>query len=407
MATEVSEAGSLTTVDDVTRVQFIPAAGTQTDTTLGTQSVWERFTSWVRQHLVFTLTVVVPTVCAIIYFGLIASDVYTSESRFLIRSPQKPVQTGLLGDFLQSTGITHSQDDTYSVRDFILSRDALKELDGTLAIRRLYTRDAIDWFGRFPDFDRDRSFEAFFKYYRNHVGVDYDPVTSISVLSVRAFSAQDAYRINSLLLDMSERLINRLNERSRQDLIRFAQSEVKIAQDKARDASLAMLTYRSQQSVFEPNKQAAIQLEGVARLEGELVSTEAELAQLRKLSPDNPQIIGLESRAETLRTAITSEAAKVTSAKGSLSARAPDFERLALESTFADKQLGAALAELQAARSEAARQQLYLERLVQPSLPDHAMEPRRIRSVLTVLALGLIAWGVASLVLAAVREHAD
>jgi capsular polysaccharide transport system permease protein len=366
-----------------------------------------RIWHWLKRHVVFVATVLVPTLVAVVYFGLIASDVYTSESRFLVRSPQKPQQTGLLGNFLQSTGITHSQDDTYSVRDFILSRDALKELDDKLSIRKLYTGDHGDLFARFPSFDRDRSFEAFFKYYRRHVTVEYDPVTSITVLTVRGFAAQDAYRINSLLLEMSEQLVNSLNERSRRDLIRFAENEVKIAEDKAREASLAMLAFRSQQSVFEPDKQATIQLEGVAKLQAELVSNEAELAQLRKLSPSNPQIPGLESRAQTLRDAISAEAAKVTSGKGSLSARAPAFERLALESTFADKQLGAALAELQSARSDAVRQQLYLERLVQPGLPDKAMEPRRIRSIFTVLAIGLMAWGVVSLILASVREHAD
>ncbi len=366
-------------------------------------SVWQ----WVKRHLVFLLTVLVPTLTASMYYSLIASDIYISESRFIVRSPQKPVQSGLLGDLLQSTGITHSQDDTYAVRDFILSRDAVKELDEKLGIRKVYAAGHGDVFARFPDFDRDRSFEAFLKYYRKHVGVDYDPVTSISVLTVRGFSADDAYRINNLLLDMSERLINSLNERSRNDLIRFAENEVKIATDKARDASLAMLTFRSKQSVFEPDKQAGIQLEGVAKLEAELVSTEAELAQLKKLSPGNPQIVGMESRAETLRNAIAAEAAKVTSGKGSLSAYAPEFERLTLESTFADKQLGAALASLQTARSEAARQQLYLERLVQPNLPDEAMEPRRLRSVFTVFLVGMITWGVVSLVLASIREHAD
>jgi capsular polysaccharide transport system permease protein len=35
------------------------------------------------------------------------------------------------------------------------------------------------------------------------------------------------------------------------------------------------------------------------------------------------------------------------------------------------------------------------------------MEPRRIRSMLTVFLIGLIAWGVVSLVIAAIREHAD
>ena len=97
----------------------------------------------------------------------------------------------------------------------------------------------------------------------------------------------------------------------------------------------------------------------------------------------------------------------MTSANGSFSARAPNFERLTVESEFADKQLGVALADLETARNEALRQQLYLERLVQPSLPDKAMEPRRIRSVFTVFLIGLIAWGVVSLLIAAIREHSD
>ena len=62
---------------------------------------------------------------------------------------------------------------------------------------------------------------------------------------------------------------------------------------------------------------------------------------------------------------------------------------------------------LETARLDAQRKQLYLERLVQPSLPDESMEPRRVRSVFTVFLLGLVAWGVLSLILAGVREHVD
>jgi len=364
--------------------------------------------AWLKHHVALVLTVVIPTLIAIVYYGFIASDVYVSESRFLVRSPQPRMQTGgLVGELLQGSGMSRAQDDTYSVRDFVLSRDALKELDERLAIRTSYSSRHIDWIERFPGATGDDSFEAFYRYYAKHVGVEYDPVSSIAILTVSAFTPEDAVKINRLLLEMSERLVNSLNDRSQRDLIRFAEDEVKSSQDKARDASLALLAFRSQQSVFEPDKQAAIQLEGVAKLQQELISTEAELAQLRKLSPKNPQISGLGTRAETLRSAIASEAAKVTSGSGSLSARAPAFERLALESQFADKQLGMALAELETARADAARKQLYLERLVQPSTPDKAMEPRRIRTIFTVFLVGLIGWGVVSLVLASIREHAE
>jgi capsular polysaccharide transport system permease protein len=364
-------------------------------------------TKWLKRHIVFVLTVLAPTCIAILYYGLIASDVFISESHFLVRSPQHPMQGGFVGELLQGSGITHSQDDTYSVRDYILSRDALRELDSRLGVRNVFTSKHVDPLNRFPGLYFDNSFERLYLYYRKHVDVDYDSTSSISTLTVRAFTPQDAQRISDLLLQMSERLVNTLNERSRQDLIRYAQEEVKVATDKATAAAVALFEYRSKHEIFAPDQQAALQLEGVAKIQEELVSTEAQLAQLQKLSPNNPQIIGLQSRAQTLRHAIGTEAAKVTSANGSFSARAPNFERLTVESDFADKQLGVALADLETARSEALRQQLYLDRLVQPSLPDKAMEPRRIRSVVTVLLVGLIAWGVASLLIAAVREHSD
>jgi len=364
--------------------------------------------AWVRRHLLFVVLVVVPSVGAAIYYGFVAPDVYISESRFLVRSPQHQEPSGLVGQILQGSGFSHSQDDTYSVRDYILSRDALKELDQKLDLRKAYSKSEVNAFDRFPGFEWwNKSFERLYLYYGKHVEAEYDPVSSITVLTTRAFTADDAYKINSMLLDISERLVNALNDRSRKDLISFADAEVKIASNKAKDASMELLNYRSSHEIFEPDKQAALQLEGVAKIQQELVSTETELAQLKKLSPANPQIGALNSRAESLRAAISTEAAKVTSAKGSFSARAPNYERLALDVEFADKQLGLALEELESARAEAAQKQLYLETLVRPNLPDKAMEPKRFRAILTFFIVSIIGWAVVSILIASVREHAD
>jgi capsular polysaccharide transport system permease protein len=364
--------------------------------------------AWIHRHFLFVLLVAVPSCGGVLYYTLIASDVYVSESRFLVRSPQHESSSGLVGQLLQSSGMSRGTDDVYAVRDYILSRDALRELDKHIDMHKAFSGPHVDWLDRFPGPSWwNRSFEKFFLYYGKHVDVDYDPASSIVILTTRAYSADDAYKMNDQLLDMSERLVNTLNDRSRRDLISFAESEVKIASDKAKDASLALLSYRSGQSVFQPDKQAALQLEGIARIQQELVSSEAELAQLKKISPENPQISSLNGRIESLRASISTEGAKVTGAQGSLSARAPDYERLALDVEFADKQLGIALAGLESARSEAAQKQLYLERLVQPNLPDKAMEPKRVRSTLTIFIVCLIGWAVTSILIASVREHAD
>jgi capsular polysaccharide transport system permease protein len=65
------------------------------------------------------------------------------------------------------------------------------------------------------------------------------------------------------------------------------------------------------------------------------------------------------------------------------------------------------LSALQDARNEARRQRAYVERVAQPSLPDSALEPRRFRGIIATLIIGLVAWGVLSMLLAGVREHQD
>jgi capsular polysaccharide transport system permease protein len=116
----------------------------------------------------------------------------------------------------------------------------------------------------------------------------------------------------------------------------------------------------------------------------------------------------LTSRAQLLREAIGRQEARVAGRQpGSFTTQSSGYDRLVLEKTFAERQLGAALAALENARNEAQRQQLYLETLVQPNLPDKAIEPRRLRTVAMVLLLGLIVWGVLSLVVSSVREHTE
>jgi capsular polysaccharide transport system permease protein len=102
---------------------------------------------------------------------------------------------------------------------------------------------------------------------------------------------------------------------------------------------------------------------------------------------------------------IDTEMRKVAGAGTSFTSQATEYERLVLDRTFAEKQLASALASLELARTEAQKKQLYVERIVQPNLPDHPGQPHRLRGIIVVLALGLVAWGILGLLIASVREH--
>ena len=354
----------------------------------------------------FALTVLVPTTIAVVYFGLIASDVYVSESRFVVRSAQRQSQTSVVGALLQGTGFSRAQDDTYPIIDYIQSRDALKELNTNDYIASAYG-DHGDFLSHFSR-SLDGSFEALWKYYGKHiVTVDLDSTSAITTLQVRGYTASDAERINEKLLEMSEQLVNRMNQRAATDTVRFAQEQVDAAAAKAKDSAAALATYRDSYTVFDPEKQSALQLQQVTTLQTQLFAAQTQLIQLQSIAPQNPQIPVLKASILTLGKQIEAATGGVSGGKNSLSNKAASYARLQLDSQFADHQLASTMAALENARAEAQRQQLYLERLVQPNAPDVAIEPKRLKSVFEVFALGMILWGVLSLLLAGVREHHD
>ncbi|MGE5063171.1 MAG: capsule biosynthesis protein [Myxococcales bacterium] len=358
----------------------------------------------VRVDKLFLLTVVLPTLLATIYFGLLASDVYVSESQFVVRSPDKPATSGL-GVLLKSTGFSNSGDEVYAAQDYVHSRDALRELNRNGAVVRAYHNDGVSIFDRFNPLGLSGTFEDLYRFYQGKVSVDYDTTSSIATLSVRAYTPEDSYRFNRELLELAEGLINRLNARGRTDVVQAAAREVQDAQIEARNAAVALAAYRNTHGVVDPEEQAKAQLEMISKLQDELIGARVQLQQLQQMAPENPQIPLLTTRISGLQHQIAEQKGEVAGGRRSLSGAAVQYERLELQRQYADRRLAAAMNSLQDAEDEARRKQAYVERIAQPSMPDEPAEPRRLRGIFATLVLGLIAWGILRLLLAGLREH--
>lgn len=362
--------------------------------------------TWLFKNKLLLITTIIPTTLAILYFGLIASDIYISESRFVVRSPERQ-STSPLGLMLKGAGFSKAQDDSYTVQDYVLSRDALKALDDELKIKDSYSSSSIDLFSRFAGHDWDDSLESFYKYYQKKVDVQLDSASSISTLTVRAFSSEDSQKINQRLVDLAESLVNKLNERGRQDMIRYAADEVVLAQRNAKVAAIALSQYRNAKGVIDPEKQSTFPLQQVAKLQDELIATKTQILQLQQLAKDNPQLPVLRQRVGLLESEMDLETKRAAGGERSLAGKAVEYQRLALEKEFSDKMLASAMSTLEQSKNEAQRKQLYLERIVLPNKPDKAMEPRRIRGIIATLAVGLVMFAVMTMLLAGMREHLD
>jgi capsular polysaccharide transport system permease protein len=353
----------------------------------------------------FLLAVVIPTLAAVLYFGFFASDVYVSESQFVVRSPDKAAPSGLSEILLKGGGLSESDDEVYAAQDFVRSRDALKALNAGGAVARAYGNANVSVFDRFNPLGLTGSFEDLYRYYQGKLNIQYDTSSSITSLTVRAFNSNDAYQFNRELLGLAEDVVNRLNTRSRNDLVRFAGQEVEDAEVESRDAAIALAAFRNAHGVVDPEMQAKVQLEMISKLQDELIGARTQLLELRAMAPENPQIPILQVRIKGLTGEIDDQMGRVAGSQRSLSANAVQYEKLDLERQFADKRVAAALTSFQDAQTEARRKQAYVERIVNPNLPDAPTEPRRLRGVIATLMLGLLAWGILRLLIAGIREH--
>lgn len=352
-----------------------------------------------------TVTVIVPTIIAILYFGVLAEDVYISESRIIVRNPDQSAASPI-NLALDRSGFGASNNTNGAVISYLQSRQAVEEADEDGLIKQAYSDANVFWFDRFGGLG-GTSDEEFYRYFAGKLAVDEGASTQVLTIQVSAFDPEQAQTINQRLVGQAEELVNGLSRRAQDDLIAVAESEVDEAADAARLAALELARYRDTSGIVDPAQQSEAGLQMIGRLQDELIAAQTQLRQLRTYTPQASQIPFLEVQVRELQAQIARERSELTGGQASLSSALAEFQELQIYAEFADKQLAASRAALQEARAEARRQQAYLEQVSAASLPDYPAEPRRIRSILATLALGLLAWGVLSMLLIGVREHRD
>ena len=368
------------------------------------QTRLQRVRDWAYKYRGILIFVALPTLIAATYFFLIAADLYASEASFVVRSPSRTQATGL-SSLLQSTGISRAQDDVYSVNDFVVSRDAIAALDKQINLREIFNRPEADFLARYPNLMDRGTAEDFFRYYQNRVEVIYDTTTGISTLTVKAFRPDDAQLVANLLLKESESLVNRMNERSHQNSVREADTDVKLAEDGVVQAQQNILAYRNRETLLDPNKSSAAIVEMLGKMQAELATTRTRLAELDSNSPGSPLRSNLVEHAAALESQIESQRARLAGGNGSMAPKISEYEQLILKQEFAAKELASSMASLESARAEARRQNIYLDRVVEPNLPDKALFPKRIKSLLIVFISCFMGYSIGKLLIAGVREH--
>jgi capsular polysaccharide transport system permease protein len=354
----------------------------------------------------FWAIVGLPTLLAGVYFFGIASDLYLSEVKFLVRGPAKPQISGLSA--MLSSAAAGVSEDTYAVHEYLMSRDVVRRLEREDDLRALLSRPEGDLISRFPGLWFWRNdFESLHRTYGRFVTIEIDSSSGVSTLQVKAYRPEDAQRVADSLLRFSEQLVNTLNERARHDALAVFQSEVQGTEQRIAKIQDQLTAYRVKEKMLDPKSAATGPIELLAQMNAQLANAKAQLAEVLKNSPNSPQIPLVRTRIGSLEKLIIEERAKITGDSNSVATALGEYERLTVQHLLAEKQLASAFVSLEAARLEAQRQQLYLETIAKPNLADYPLYPKRIVSFITVVVTCSLAYGIAWLLIAGVREHAS
>jgi capsular polysaccharide transport system permease protein len=213
---------------------------------LSSMRLWKKVEE--KVGLLFIVVVVIPTLCSIIYLGFWASHVYISDSRFIIRSVQSPLNPSSDYTMQSFLGTPAIMQDSFVIASYITSIDALKSVEKEVDLKTIFTSPSVDLFSRFASFYWNTSQERLLKYFNNRLEVIVDPISFVSTLHVRSYTPESAQQINEILLKSSESLVNDLNDRTRRDVIKFAQKGIDESRANFERIEAELLKFKYQQN---------------------------------------------------------------------------------------------------------------------------------------------------------------
>ncbi len=355
----------------------------------------------------FFLIVLIPSIVAAAYFGFIATPQYIAEAKFAVRTGEIPKIDGM--GAVTGLPVAKIAQDTQVVTNYMKSRAIVESLEGRLGLRSLYSADEIDWYARFA---RDKPIEEFVDYWKSMTDASIQGMSGIVVFTVRAFSASDAKRIADAVIDLSEALVNDMNNRMLRATVSDAEREFARSADRLSRARVEYQKVRNSEGMLDAGQAGKALAELITALQGERLRLQQEYdTQSKYVSATAPQMRTLSARLKALADQIADLEAKLTTQRTTavadkvLSESMTKFAQQDLERRIAERQYAVAAAALELARATSERQLVYLAAFVRPALPQESRYPRRVLFTSLVVIASLVTWSALCGALTAVRNH--
>ncbi len=352
---------------------------------------------------------ILPLLLTVLYLYILAEDQYASNVGFTIRQEETGSATELLGGLSSMLGGGSGSSNTDVLFEFIQSQEIVESIAAQID---LYAHFAQTW-NRDPVFSLrpGATIEDLLRFWQRAVRVTYDRNSGLIEVQVRARDPQTAQRIAEAIVTESEAMINALNTAARRQSMANAERDVEASLDRLRRAREALAEFRARTQIVDPQADIQGRMGVLNNLQQQLAEALVDYDLLLQTSNESdPRVRQAQRRIEVIRNRIADE--RMTFATENITVMDTDyprllaqFESLQVDVQFAQQTYSAALTALDAARSNAARQNFFLATFVRPTLAQRAEYPQRpLLSLLSGLFL-LLGWAILALVYYSIRDR--
>lgn len=351
----------------------------------------------------FVLLFVVPLLATSVYFISIASDQYSTESYIRLSSESSDVRaalSGLLGSNVSEQGS--------SVVEYLQSPNIIRDVSKVVNIGEMYTRDQIDYFSRLRP---NSAIEDVAKFWKRKISVNTQSFTSQIRVRIRAFSPEDSLRLHQELLNAAERHVNEISRGQQTVRIAEATQGVGRAQEIYKNAIDALQSAREEYGVLDAESVAKGYQTIIAKLRTDEATLSRRIETIKKQAPESPQLRRLTPQLAVVQQQIHEYERLIADSDDTqgqtVAVTAADLDARNLDVEIAREELVARMAILEAEKAEAAKQTIFIQRVVNPVLPERPTHPRRWLAVGISAGLLFCAWLVVAWLGLLVRDNME
>jgi capsular polysaccharide transport system permease protein len=340
-----------------------------------------------------------------IYWGLVASDRYISESVVVLESPQIMNEEGLNVQALLNGGGNNS--DLLLLKEYLLSIDVLELVEEKFNFSEHYSRGEIDFLSRLAS--RNEPIEKKHEFYKKVIKVDIDDYAKVLRISVQSYTPEYSKEVLKYLLMLGENRMNEIGKNLAEDQVEFLENQVSKLYDRLEIAKLKLIEFQNESELTSPTATVSNINEIIYSLEAELAAAKLKKSELEGYhSLSSPLLKETINKIKALEKQIEEEKRRVAVDNGgSLNKISSEFELVKMKYEFSLKNYSVALSALEGTKIEAARKLKQLVVIQSPTLPEYSTEPKRVHNIIISILLITLCTFIIYMMVVVIKEHRD